>query len=115
MTEIFKISGKDEWDAAEVAGIYHGSEDDKRDGIMHFSTASQLPDTLARHFAGRADLLLIAVDADRLDGTLRWEPSRDGDLFPHLYGPLPVTDALWTKPLPLGDSGDHILPVEARP
>lgn len=109
---IFKICRTDQWEAAEASGSYPGSEHDLRDGFIHFSTAAQLGGTLAKHYAGRAGLLLIAVDADMLGGALRWEPARDGDLFPHLYGALPVEMALWAEPLAISDDGRHILPPE---
>ena len=73
-----------------------------RDGFIHFSTAAQVGETAARHFAGAADLVLVAVDAQALDGALKWEVSRGGDLFPHLYGVLPLAAVRWAKPLPLG-------------
>jgi uncharacterized protein (DUF952 family) len=115
MRPVFKICGEDEWQAAKEAGIYHGSAHDQRDGFIHFSTAAQLPGTLAKHYAGRDALLLIAFDAETLGPGLKWEPARGGDLFPHLYAPLDTAKALWIKPLPLGGDGIHILPVEARP
>ena len=115
MTLIYKICGSIEWAEAEASGSHPGSEHDRRDGFIHFSTASQLPGTLAKHFTDRVDLLLIAVDADSLGRALRWEPARDGDLFPHLYGWLPVAAALWTQALEIGESGHHILPAEAMP
>ena len=121
MTTIYKVCGAGEWSAAQGPGQYDGSADDRRDGFIHFSTASQLAATLARHFAGRGDLVLIAVDADGLDGdgldgdglgaALKWEPSRGGDLFPHLYGALPLMAVLWAKPLALAPNGLHILPA----
>jgi uncharacterized protein (DUF952 family) len=111
MTLIFKVCGAAEWAAAERAGQYAGSADDARDGFIHFSTAAQLPGTLARHFAGRDDLLLIAVESGTLGAALKWEPSRGGDLFPHLYAALPVAAALWTKPLPRDATGKHIIPA----
>jgi uncharacterized protein (DUF952 family) len=115
MTVIYKICASAEWAAAETSGSYAGSEHDRRDGFIHFSTAAQLAGTLAKHFAGRSDLRLIAIDADALGDALRWDPARDGDLFPHLYGALPIAAALWTRELKIGASGDHILPTEARP
>ena len=114
-TSIYKICDNEEWAVALAAGLYEGSEHDKRDGFIHFSTASQLPATLARHYAGRDNLVLIAFDADSLGSALKWEPARDGDLFPHLYAILPAAAALWAKPLRLSDDGNHILPAEARP
>jgi len=114
MTLIFKVCGREQWLAAALAGAYAGSPDDVRDGFIHFSTASQLPGTLVKHYAGRDDLLLIAVDDDTLGAALKWEASRGGGLFPHLYGALPLSAVLWTQELPLGDSGRHDLPTEAR-
>jgi uncharacterized protein (DUF952 family) len=112
---IYKICDAAEWDAAIAAGAYHGSEHDRRDGFIHFSTAAQLPGTLARHYAGRENLVLIAFNGDVLGAALKWEPARDGDLFPHFYAPLVTSTALWTKPLPLGDDGRHTLPAEVKP
>jgi uncharacterized protein (DUF952 family) len=109
---IFKICSGDEWRAAVSSSAYNGSEHDQRDGFIHFSTAAQLPGTLAKHYAGRDHLLLIAFDADALGNALKWEPARDGDLFPHLYAPLATTAALWAKPLPVDADGRHILPPE---
>ena len=85
-----------------------------QDGYLHFSTGQQVRQTAARHFAGQGDLLLIAVDADSLGTDLRYEPSRGGDLFPHLYAPLPLSSVLWVKPLPLGADGHHAFPDLAR-
>jgi uncharacterized protein (DUF952 family) len=113
VTLIFKICPSEDWMAAEASGTYRGSEHDRRDGFIHFSTATQLAGTLAKHYAGRADLLLIAVDADALGHALRWEPARDGDLFPHLYGALTVAAARWSETLNIDETGRHILPAEA--
>jgi uncharacterized protein (DUF952 family) len=110
MRPIYKICDRNEWQGAVMAGVYGGSEHDRRDGFIHFSTARQLPGTLAKHYAGRSGLLLIAIDTEKLGDTLKWEPARDGDLFPHLYASLPVSAALWSKPIGLGDDGVHILP-----
>ncbi len=90
METVYKICGTEEWRSAEAAGRYDGSADDERDGFIHLSTASQLEETVRRHFAGRDDLVLIGVDAARLGDALRWERSRGGALFPHLYGSLPL-------------------------
>ena len=108
MTLIFKIVGAEEWRAAEAAGVFVGSAVDRADGYIHFSTAAQAPETAAKWFAGRSDLMLAAVDADALGSALRWEPSRGGALFPHLYGPLPLDAVVWTRPLPLGEEGRHL-------
>jgi uncharacterized protein (DUF952 family) len=115
MTLVFKICGKAEWAEAEALGHYHGSADDLRDGFIHLSTAAQLAGTLAKHFAGRDDLLLIAFEAEALASALKWEPSRGGHLFPHLYAPLPAGGVLWLRPLGRDEAGRHIIPPEALP
>jgi len=86
---------------------FAGAPVDLADGFVHFSTEAQVAETAARHFAGEDDLLLVAVDAARLGGALKWEASRGGDLFPHLYAPLPLSVVLWARPLPLGADGRH--------
>ena len=108
MTLIFKIAGVDEWRRAEATGVFAGSAADHADGYIHFSTAAQAVDTAAKWFAGRDDLLVAAVDAVALGAALRWEPSRGGALFPHLYAPLPLSAVRWTRVLPLGPDGRHI-------
>jgi uncharacterized protein (DUF952 family) len=110
MELIFKICGREEWQAAEAERIYRGSAVDARDGFIHFSTAEQLAETAARHFAGRDDLLLVAVDAGPLGAALRFEPSRGGALFPHLYGSLPLAAVRSVTAMPLGADGRHRLP-----
>ena len=95
---IYKICARAEWSAALAAGSYTGSADDARDGFIHFSTAAQLEATAAKYFAGRADLVLLEVDATQLRSPLRFEPSRGGELFPHLYGVLPLHAVLSSKP-----------------
>ncbi len=110
MTLVYKICPRTLWREAELAGVFEGSPVDRADGYIHFSTAAQTPDTASRHFAGQADLLLVAVEAERLGGTLRHEPSRGGDLFPHLYGILPLAAVRWVKPLLLGPDGRHVVP-----
>lgn len=87
---IYKVCPAVEWDHAVAVGTYRGSAVDLRDGFIHFSTGAQLAETLRRHFSGQRDLVLVEVDPDDLGAALRWEPSRGGDLFPHLYGELPV-------------------------
>jgi uncharacterized protein (DUF952 family) len=99
MTVIYKICERKEWLAAEHHGEFRGSEADARDGFIHFSTAAQLAGTAANHFAGSRDLLLVAVDADPLGPALKWETSRGGELFPHLYAALPLKAVRWTRPL----------------
>jgi uncharacterized protein (DUF952 family) len=110
MTLIYKICSDALWRRAERAGVFAGAAIDLEDGYIHFSTAAQAPETAARHFARQGDLVLVAVDADALGGGLRWEPSRGGDLFPHLYGPLRLDAVRWVRPLPLGPDGRHVFP-----
>jgi|SRR5579871_1817843 len=107
MTLIFKIVSTTEWSAAEAAGAFTGAGVDRSDGYIHFSTAEQSAETAAKWFAGRDDLTLVAVDSGALGDALRWEPSRGGALFPHLYGDLPIAAVRWTRPLPLGPGGLH--------
>jgi len=107
---IYKICGQAAWRAAASGGAFRGSEADARDGFIHFSTAAQVAETAAEHFAEESDLVLVAVDADALRPSLKWEPSRGGDLFPHLYGPLPLTAVRWARPLPRAADGRHLFP-----
>jgi uncharacterized protein (DUF952 family) len=97
---VYKICARAEWDAAISAGSYAGSADDARDGFIHFSTAEQVPATAAKYFAGRSDLVLVEVDAAQLGSALRFEPSRGGALFPHLYGVLPLAAVVSTRAYP---------------
>ena len=80
-----------------------------RDGFIHFSTAEQLAETAAKHFAGQTDLVLVAVDGDTLGALLKWEPSRGGALFPHLYAALPITAVRWSRPLPDETEGRRLM------
>ena len=107
MALIFKIVSTPEWRAAEAAGTFGGAGIDKADGYIHFSTAEQAPETAAKWFAGRDDLTLVGVDTEALGDALRWEPSRGGALFPHLYAPLMLSAVRWSRPLPLGSDGVH--------
>ncbi len=109
---IFKIVHSDEWRSAEAAGFYRGSKKDRADGFLHFSTAEQLMGTLTRHYADATDLVLVAVDADALGGALKYEPSRDGQLFPHLYGNLPRAAVRWVRPIARTPQGGFVLPDE---
>jgi uncharacterized protein (DUF952 family) len=110
---IFKILDDALWQEAQRAGVFRGAPVDHADGYIHFSTSEQVAETARRHFAGRDDLVLLAIDTAKLDAqALRWEPSRGGDLFPHLYGDLPLTSVLWAKPLPFV-GGQHIFPDTA--
>ena len=108
---IYKILAAEDWRAAESAGVFAGAGIDLQDGYIHFSTAEQAEETAAKHFAGQTGLVLVAVDAGKLGAAIKWEVSRGGALFPHLYGKLSTRDALWVKPLPLGPDGKHIFPV----
>lgn len=115
MTQVvYKICRADEWREAERAGAFRGAAIDLTDGYIHFSTGEQATETAARHFAGVSDLVLVAVAAAALGPALKWEPSRGGALFPHLYGVLTLDAVLWAKPLPLGDDGRHMFP-ELKP
>jgi uncharacterized protein (DUF952 family) len=107
---IYKICPNALWGEAERVGVFRGAPVDARDGFIHFSSATQVRDTATRYFAGAADLMLIAVDADALGEALKWEVSRGGDLFPHLYGELPLAAVLWVRPLPLGIDQQHVFP-----
>ena len=100
MTTIYKICERAAWREAERLGLYRGSAVDHRDGFIHFSTATQLGETAAKHFAGQSDLMLVAVDDGVLGAALKWEASRGGALFPHLYGTLLVAAVRWARPLP---------------
>jgi uncharacterized protein (DUF952 family) len=114
MRIIYKICPAFLWQEAEKAGSFEGAPVDIQDGYIHFSTAEQVRETAKRHFAGQDDLLLVAVDVDSLGEALRYEPSRGGDLFPHLYAPLSLSAVRWVKSLPLGQDGQHIFPELAR-
>ena len=107
---LYKIVTETLWRDARQSGVFRGAAIDLKDGFIHFSTASQAVQTAALHFAGQAGLLLIAVDGAALGDKLVFEPSRGGDLFPHLYADLPLSSVLWEKPLPLDAEGKHIFP-----
>lgn len=107
---IYKICPQELWRQAQAAGRFTGAPVDLADGYIHFSTAAQVRETADKHFAGQADLLLVAVDCARVGDALKWERSRGGALFPHLYAPLGLDAVLWARPLPLGPDGRHRLP-----
>jgi len=107
---IYHMCPAETWQEAVRTGVYHGTADDRRDGFIHFSTAAQLAESARRHRAGQAGLVLIAVESARLGARLRWEASRSGALFPHLYGPLDPAEAASVRPLPLGPDDEHIFP-----
>jgi uncharacterized protein (DUF952 family) len=102
---IYKILPRADWQAAHHAGRFEGSPLDLADGFIHFSTAAQAQETARRHFAGQADLVVLEVEADDLGEALRWEPSRGGDLFPHLYGPLSAQQVRYVADAPLDGEG----------
>ena len=110
MSIIYKICPASAWREAERQGVYRGSADDKRDGFIHFSTASQVAGTAAKHFAGQTGLFLVAVDADALGDALKWEPSRGGELFPHLYGELDIGSVTKILDLRTRSDGSHDIP-----
>ncbi|NND98599.1 MAG: DUF952 domain-containing protein [Pirellulaceae bacterium] len=107
---LYKVVTRSQWRVAESDGVFRGSEVDIADGFIHLSAADQTIETVAKHFAGQSDLMLIAVDAAALGDTVRWEPSRGGALFPHVYGDLPLTAVRGVQPLPIGDDGRHQFP-----
>ena len=110
VTVIYKICPENMWREAERAGVFAGAPVDVADGFIHFSTAAQAEETAAKHFAGQAGLLLVRVHAAKLGDALRWEVSRGGALFPHLYAPLKLADVHRVEPLPLGADGRHAFP-----
>ena len=109
---IYKIVPQALWSAATATGAFEGAPVDRADGFIHFSSAAQVRDTARLHFAGQDDLLLVAVDAERLGPALRWEPSRGGALFPHLYAPLSTAEVATVCTMPLEADGSHMLPAE---
>ena len=110
MSTIYKILPAALWRDAQRDGVFRGSPVDIKDGFIHFSTAEQAAETAAKHFAGQRDLVLLRVDAGRLGDRLKWEQSRGGALFPHLYGDLALAAVTRTDPLPVGANGRHVFP-----
>lgn len=108
---IYKIFRAAEWAAFRAAGETRGAPIDVSDGYIHFSTAVQAAETAAKHFAGEDGLVLVALNSHALGGDLRWQPSRGGQLFPHLYRTLDLREVLWHRPLTLGPEG-HVFPPE---
>jgi uncharacterized protein (DUF952 family) len=108
---IFKIIDAEAYEAAKAGGVFQGAAIDIKDGYIHFSTAEQVRETARIHFASRTDLMLVAVAAAPLGPALKWEPSRGGQLFPHLYAPLAMSDVVWAKPLPW-NGRVHVFPPE---
>ncbi len=109
---VYKIVPRSLWQPARQGGAFDGAPIDLRDGFIHLSTAAQARETARLHFAGQQDLLLVAIDGEMLGDALRFEPSRGGDLFPHLYARLPMEAIAWERPLPLGDDGLHVFPED---
>jgi uncharacterized protein (DUF952 family) len=107
---IYKICSASAWREAERQGVYRGSADDARDGFIHFSTASQLAETARKHFFGQTALFLIEVDAGALGDELRWERSRNDELFPHLYGELDLGAVTAVRDLRVRSDGSHEIP-----
>jgi uncharacterized protein (DUF952 family) len=107
---VFHICDRSAWNLAKTSGCYEGSDLDRRDGFIHFSTREQAVETAALHLSGREGLVLLEVDADALGGALKWEESRNGALFPHLYGTLPTGTVRAAHDLPVGPDGRHIFP-----
>jgi uncharacterized protein (DUF952 family) len=110
MPIIYKILPASLWQEAQRDGVFVGAPVDLADGYIHFSTAEQVEETAAKHFSGQRDLMLLHVDAQALGDALKWEPSRGGALFPHLYARLDVKYVTRADPLPLGDDGRHVFP-----
>jgi uncharacterized protein (DUF952 family) len=113
MVRIFKILPAADWDRAVAEGIYRGSPVDLADGFVHFSDEAQVEETAARHFAGQDGLVLAAFDPQAFGPALKWEPSRGGVLFPHLYLALDPRLAIWAKPL-AWDGKRHVFPGKWR-
>lgn len=105
LTRVYKILPRSAWEAARAEGVYRGSEVDRSDGFIHFSTAAQAAETARRHFRGQRDLVVLALDSADLGAPLKWEPSRGGDLFPHLYGDLATNLVLEVRAAPLDGDG----------
>src|SRR5690348_16197736 len=111
LPSVYKIVPAALWRQAEDEGVFRGAPVDIADGFIHFSTAAQVEETAAKHFAGQHDLMLVRVDAARLGTALKWEPSRGGALFPHLYGALSLSDVAAVELLPLAPDGRHKFPL----
>ena len=110
MATIYKVEKKKIWEEEKQKTTYNGSKIDKKDGFIHFSTKEQLQETLEKHYQGQTDLILIAVHSEELGEHLKWEPAREGALFPHLYAPLQKKHIVWEKPIEDISDGTHRLP-----
>ncbi|WP_309606790.1 DUF952 domain-containing protein [Phenylobacterium sp.] len=111
MSRIYKILPRADWIAAQQAGQFDGSPLDQQDGFIHFSTAAQVRETARRHFSGQVGLVVLEVETDDLGDGVRWEPSRGGALFPHLYGPLPLRQVRGVTEAPLDADGAPAITV----
>ena len=113
MAELFayKILTRDQWEAFRADGVFEGAPVDLADGFIHLSAKSQTAETVTKHFAGQDDLILAMVDLAALGGNVKWEPSRGGQLFPHLYGPLPMSAVVTKAVLRIGTDGKHSFPA----
>ena len=109
---VFKIVHRGEWDEAQRVGHYDGSAKDRADGFLHFSAAKQLMGTLRKYYSAETDLVLVAVDEDLLGAALKYEPSRDGALFAHLYAPLPVSAVKWVRGIGRDTKDGFVLPLD---
>jgi len=109
MSLIYKLLERGDWVTASALGTYDGSSVDLNDGYIHFSTAEQVQETARRHFHGVADLVLLEVDAEALGAPVTWEPSRGGDMFPHLYGPMPVSAVIRVQMVELAEDGSPMI------
>jgi uncharacterized protein (DUF952 family) len=111
VTRVYKLLDRAEWDAAQVTGVFTGSSIDLADGYIHLSSATQAQETARLHFHGRETLVLVAVEAESLGEALKWEASRGGDLFPHLYGPLATRLAVEVRDIAVGPDGSPDLGI----
>lgn len=107
---IYKVIDRQQWETAKEAGVFKGAAIDLQDGYIHFSTAAQVVETVRKHFAGQDDLLLLSVETDPISDQLKWEVSRNEQLFPHLYATLDTAHVTQVESLPLGDDGLHQFP-----
>jgi uncharacterized protein (DUF952 family) len=112
---VYKICSRVALEEARRGGRFDGSADDHRDGFIHLSAGSQVAGTLAQYFAGQRELVLLTVEPERLGERLRWEQSRGGELFPHLYGPLDLAHVISVEALELQEDGSHRLPEGIAP
>lgn len=114
MSIIYRLLDQHSWQQAQASGVFTGSADDARDGFIHFSAPHQVVATARKHYVGKPNLLLLSIDTDALEqhcpGALKWEVSRGGDKFPHLYAALPVAAVQSVQQLPLSAGGEHIFP-----